>query len=61
MVKALVDQKLIDMLACPACEDRPKLKLEGNVLYCEKCRREYPIEDDIPVMLVERAKIRGEE
>lgn len=57
----MVSEKLLEILACPACDDRPKVKLEGDILYCEKCRREYPIEDDMPIMLPERAKIREEQ
>lgn len=54
----VVSEKLLKILACPACDDRPKVKLEGDILYCEKCGREYPIEDNIPIMLPERAKFR---
>ena len=53
---AVIDQKLLEILACPACEDRPPVKLQGEELICEKCSRAYPIKDGIPVMLVEKAK-----
>ena len=53
---AVIDQKLLEILACPACEDRPPVKLQGEELICEKCGRAYPIKDGIPVMLVEKAK-----
>jgi len=52
----VIDQKLLEILACPACEDRPPVKLQGEELICEKCSRAYPIKDGIPVMLVEKAK-----
>ncbi len=53
----MIDQKLLDILACPACEDRPPVELKDDKLYCRKCRRLYPIRDGVPVMLVEEAEI----
>lgn len=49
------DGKLIEILACPACDDRPRVKLKDDKLVCEKCGRAYPIRDGVPVMLVEEA------
>jgi uncharacterized protein YbaR (Trm112 family) len=46
------------MLACPACKTPVCLEEDETALFCEKCRRLYPIRDDIPVMLVEEAKIK---
>lgn len=51
-----IDEELLKLLACPACEDRPPVKLRGEELVCEKCDRAYPIKDGIPVMLIEKAK-----
>ena len=57
----MVDEKLLEILACPACDDRPPVKLKGEKLVCEKCKRAYPIRDGIPVMLVEEAEIESAE
>lgn len=57
----MLNEKLLEMLACPVCPERPHVRLEGEVLYCPKCRREYPIEDGMPVMLPEKASVREEE
>ena len=46
--------ELLEILACPAC--KAKVRLEGEALVCEGCGRRYPIEDGIPIMLVEAAK-----
>ena len=54
-----IDEKLLEILACPACDDRPPVKLKGEKLVCEKCKRAYPIRDGIPVMLVEEAEIES--
>ena len=55
--KTVINDKLLSILACPACEDRPPVKLKDNVLVCEKCKRAYPIRDGIPVMLVDEAEM----
>jgi uncharacterized protein YbaR (Trm112 family) len=54
----MIDQKLIDILACPACEDRPPVRLsdDGKFLVCNKCGRKYPVRDGIPIMLVDEAE-----
>jgi uncharacterized protein YbaR (Trm112 family) len=33
------------------------MKPDGTGLKCPKCKRVYPIEDDIPVMLIDKAVI----
>jgi uncharacterized protein YbaR (Trm112 family) len=48
---AVLDPKLLEILACPACHGT--LKQEGNELICESCGRHYPIRDGIPVLLVD--------
>lgn len=44
------------MLICPACS--ATIKLEGEVLACinRQCLCMYQIENDIPVMLIDKAK-----
>ena len=44
---------LLDILACPACEDRPNVELRDGAIHCPKCGRAYPIENGVPNMLVE--------
>jgi len=55
-----VSQELLDILVCPLCKEPVTLMPDGNGLKCGKCRRVYPIEDDIPVMLVDEARIDPE-
>jgi len=52
-----VDPELLEILACPNCKTPVTLVKNGTALRCEKCHRVYPIKDDIPVMLVDEAKI----
>ncbi len=51
----MIDAKLLDILACPAC--KTKITLDGERLVCAKCGRRYPIRNGIPVMLIEEAEM----
>lgn len=55
-----VSQELLDILACPQCKTPVKLTKDQKGLKCSTCRRVYPIRDDIPVMLVDEARIEAE-
>ena len=46
---------LVDLLVCPECRTAVRLKEDGSGLKCASCGRVYPVEDDIPVMLVSEA------
>lgn len=52
-----ISEDLLEILACPACKAKVELNSDGSGLKCVKCRRVYPIRDDIPVMLVDEATI----
>ena len=52
-----ISKELLDILVCPLCTAPVKLTAGDKGLKCEKCHRVYPIKDDIPVMLVDEAKI----
>ncbi len=56
-----ISKDLLEILACPACKSPVELKADGSGLRCVSCRRVYPIRDDIPVMLIDEAKIEDEE
>ncbi len=45
--------ELLEMLACPCCESRPKLIVEGEGLRCSICHRLFPIVDGIARLLPE--------
>ncbi|HHX38623.1 MAG TPA: Trm112 family protein [Armatimonadetes bacterium] len=57
----MIDEKLLSILACPACDSRPRVLLKESGLVCTECGRVYPIRDGIPVMLVDEATFPGEE
>jgi len=49
--------ELLEILVCPICKDVVELKPDQSGLKCVECHRVYPIRDEIPVMLVDEAKI----
>lgn len=61
----MIDAELLNILRCPYCvsgETRRKDKEDPGLLallrqeswlVCQDCGRKYPIQDDIPVMLIE--------
>ena len=55
-----ISQELLDILVCPLCKVAVVLTPDGEGLKCGQCRRVYPIRDDIPVMLVDEARIDAE-
>jgi len=52
-----ISERLLEILACPVCKVKVELTADGAGLKCPECRRIYPIKEDIPVMLVDEAKI----
>lgn len=49
----MIDKNLLDILACPLCKVGVRYDKRKNSLTCNKCKRSYPIKNDIPVMLAE--------
>jgi uncharacterized protein YbaR (Trm112 family) len=52
-----ISKELLEILVCPLCKTELKMKQDESGLKCVQCKRVYPIRDDIPVMLVDEAKI----
>ena len=55
----MIPQDLLDILVCPVCKKQLVLKENGESLKCGQCRRVYPIQDDIPILLVDAATIEA--
>ena len=53
--RSIIKPELLEILACPKCKDRVVLDERGEFLRCERCRVQYPIREDIPIMLVSEA------
>ena len=52
-----ISQDLLDILVCPICKEPVQLTADHAGLKCPKCRRVYPVREDIPVMMVDQAHI----
>lgn len=52
-----ISKDLLDILVCPVCKAKVEMKPDRTGLKCVQCRRVYPIRDEIPVMLIDEAKI----
>ncbi len=50
-----VAKQLLDILVCPACKQPVKMTEKQDGLRCANCKCVYPIVDDIPVMLADKA------
>lgn len=50
-----LDERLLEILACPKCKGDIMVSQDGSGLICENCRLVYPIKDDIPIMLIDEA------
>jgi hypothetical protein len=53
----MIPQDLLDILVCPACKKPLAVQGNGESLKCAECHRIYPVRDDIPILLVDEAKI----
>ena len=53
----MIDEKLLEILACPACKGNIEHDEENEKLICQECGRRYPIRDGIPVMLIDEAEL----
>jgi len=54
-----VDPELLKILVCPQCRTPVTPTADQKGLRCATCRRVYPIREDIPVMLVDEARIES--
>ena len=52
----MLDKELMEILVCPQCKGKVRYNDAKDGLVCDACGLEYPIRDDIPVMLVDEAR-----
>ncbi len=48
--------ELLQILVCPKCKGDLEYRTAPEALICPACRLVYPVEDGIPIMLIEEAK-----
>ncbi len=51
-----MDVKLLEILVCPECKAKLDYIKSAQELICNKCKLAYPIDDGIPVMLIDQAR-----
>lgn len=49
-----MDEELLNILACPAC--KADVIMKDQKIVCLECGRKYPLCDDIPIMLIDKAE-----
>jgi hypothetical protein len=51
--------ELLEILRCPSCKSKVEVKPDQSGLKCvnPECSLVYPIRDEIPVMLIDEAKV----
>jgi uncharacterized protein len=54
-----ISPELLEILRCPKCKSKVVLKEDQSGVKCQnpECRLVYPVIDEIPVMIVEEAKV----
>jgi Uncharacterized conserved protein len=52
-----MDKKLLSLLVCPVCKGTLKLDKEKSELICKLDGLAFQIEDEIPVMMAEEARV----
>ena len=56
-ILTMIPKDLLDILVCPACKKPLQLKDDGTSMKCAACRRVYPVRDNIPILLIDEAKV----
>ena len=51
-----IDEKLLEIIACPKCKGDLYLTEDNKGLVCNQCRLIYEIRDGIPILLIDEAK-----
>ncbi len=52
----MIDDKLIDILACPSCRGDVEYHENEERIVCLECGLRYPVRDGIPIMLIDEAE-----
>jgi len=53
----MLRKDLLEDLVCPACIQPLEYRQDPESLKCKKCKRVYAVKDDIPIMLIDEAKV----
>ena len=50
-----LSKDLLDILVCPKCKGDLDYREAEEQLICPACQLAYPVENDIPIMLIDQA------
>ena len=53
----MIYKGLLELLVCPACKQSLEYRPSPESLKCTQCGRVYPVEDNIPIMLIDKATV----
>lgn len=56
-----ISKELLKVLVCPKCQGKVNIAEDESGLVCKKCALKYPVNDEIPVMLIDSATSVEEE
>jgi len=57
----MLEKKLLDVLACPKCKGQLEYDKKREILICRKDGIYFEIKENIPIMLIDKAKELNEE
>lgn len=46
----MIKPELLKILCCSVCKSDLKYDKKKNILKCSKCKKEYPVKNDVPIM-----------
>ncbi|MEJ2469895.1 MAG: Trm112 family protein [Desulfuromonadales bacterium] len=52
-----LSRQLLDILVCPQCKGAIEPDEQHTELICKACKLAYPVRDEIPVMLIDEARL----
>ena len=52
----VLSKELQEILVCPKCKGELVYRKQDDELVCNACRLIYSVDNDIPVMLIDKAK-----
>jgi uncharacterized protein len=52
----VLNEKLLEILVCPQCYGKLRWDIKMEGLICDQCRLLYEVKNDIPIMLIEKAR-----
>ena len=55
--RVMIAKDLLEHLVCPACKQPLEYRQTPESLKCKQCHRVYAVKDNIPIMLVDDARI----